>query len=181
MNSKAYVVVTSKLDRTTSFLVTLACSLEKLIIASSCLFVVQSVRLSTCISSAPTGSILAKFGIGGIILKSDQKNQFGLKSDTLFEDLITFNCCRRHQCATTWLPSNVIRLLGWPKRLIYVTGTRQGFTLYIRCLYCSFLKFQASYLILRGSWQEYIARTFMICTQQILFEWTNQDWDGRGV
>ena len=135
MDSKVYIVVTPKLKKTTSFLVMFAFSLEKLILASSCLFVVQSVRLSACVSSAATGRILAEFGIGSIILKSDQKVKVGLQSDTLLEDLITFNCCRRHQFAIKWLPSKVIRQLGWPRVFIYVTVTRQA----LRCTYIAYV------------------------------------------
>jgi hypothetical protein len=128
----------------------------------------------------PTGSCYTK---KSIILKSDLKVQVGLKSHTLLEDIITFNCCRRRQFTQKkkWLPSNVIRLFGWPRKFIYFTGTRHGFTLYIRCLCCSFLKFQVWYSVLRRSGKDYIARTFMICTHQILSAWTNQDWNGRGV
>ena len=89
------------------------------------------VETSSGGSSAATGRILAEFGIWDIILISDQKVKVGLKSDTLLEDLITFNCCRRHLFALKWLSSNVIRLLGWLRRFIYFTGTRHGFTLYI--------------------------------------------------
>ena len=158
------ILLNPKLKKTTSFLVTFAFVLEKLILASLCLFVVQSVRMSACFSSAATGRILAEFGIWDIILKSDQKFQVWLKLDTLLEDLITFNCCRRHQFAIICLPSNVTRLLGWPRRFIYFTGTRHGFTLYIHCLYSSLLKFKFWYLILRRSGDDYIARTFMVCT-----------------
>jgi hypothetical protein len=70
---KVHIVVTSKLKKTTNFLFTFAFSFEKFILASSYHFVVQSVRLSAGIGSAPTGRILAKFGNGDIILKSDQK------------------------------------------------------------------------------------------------------------
>jgi len=52
--------------------------------------------------------------------------------------------------------------------------------LYIHYLCRSFLKFQFWYLILRRSGEDYIERTFMIWIHQILFGWTNQNWDGGG-
>jgi len=77
MFSPVKILLNPKLKKTTNFLITLAFILEKLILAFSCLSFFQSVHLSACISSAPTGRILAKFGTGVIILKSDQKIKLG--------------------------------------------------------------------------------------------------------
>ena len=69
---------------------------------------VMSVRLSTCISAAPSGGISAKFDTGGLLRKSIKKTKIWLKSGSVRESLHVFYCCRWHPIARGALSLNQI-------------------------------------------------------------------------